>query len=110
MLKQISHQTILLSLIISITGLAGCQLESHTETKEPLTHVKGIIESLNYTPHGDVDGFILESGVVVHVGRREIKNYNLYKGDFVEIEGDMRSSTNGTKLLEAYELNNHSVR
>ena len=96
---------------IASTGLlfvalvsAGCHL-MQPKPKEEFTQVKGTILSLNYTPHGDIDGFVLESGEVIHVGPKEAKELNLYKGEKITGVGHMRKSPNGTPIIEAHELN-----
>ncbi len=73
-------------------------------------HVIGIVSSFNYTKRGDIDGYILENGVVVHVGPNTAKYLNIAKGDQIEATGDQHSSPSGAEVIEANKINGKSLK
>ncbi len=73
------------------------------------TQLTGHVKSMNYTHRGDIDGYVLENGEVIQVGAKEIKRFNIFKGDQIFVIGNQTTLANGTKIVEAIELNGQRV-
>jgi hypothetical protein len=94
----------LIAMILAALLVAGCQLGYSRPRGEP-AQVKGIVYSLNYTPHGDVDGCTLVTGEVIHLGPKEARQLNISKGDSIVVDGEIHRSPSGVQILEAREVN-----
>ena len=109
MSKRLTTKLSFLSLLCAALIIVSCHMGPPRPKGVP-TQVKGTISSLNYSRHGDVDGFVLNTGEVVLVGPKEAKQLNVSKGDQIMVVGDVHSSPTGTQVIEARELNGQPLR
>jgi hypothetical protein len=79
---------------------------------EPAPVCCGKVVRLNFSRHGEPNGYVLDTGHFVHVEPDRFADLGLGIGDRVEADGDdaMFLSTDGGWALEALTVNGRSVR
>lgn len=70
------------------------------ELAEAVAPVEGKIERFNYSRHGEVNGYHLDSGPMVHVKPDGARKAKLKIGDVIRASGELREGTDGT-VVEA---------
>lgn len=72
-------------------------------------HAEGTVKQLNYTPRGEVDGVILDTGDFVHVDPRSAATLNLSVGQKITAEGRGHAMTGGHNVIEADQVNGQTI-
>jgi hypothetical protein len=73
------------------------------------THIEGTVKSLNYTPRGDVDGAILDTGDFLQMGPGGAADTHLAIGQKVSADGKARPMAAGHNIISASTVNGTEI-
>jgi hypothetical protein len=96
--------------LASLTGVDGKQVTISGPEDGAATHVEGTVKSLNYTPRGDVDGAILDSGDFLQMGPGAAEEAGLKVGEKITADGHARPMVAGHQIISATMVNGTEVR
>jgi hypothetical protein len=95
--------------LASLTGADGKQITVAGPEDGTTAHVEGTVKSLNYTPRGDVDGAILDSGDFLQTGPGGAKDVSLAVGQKITADGKERPMEDGHNIISATMVNGTSI-
>jgi hypothetical protein len=94
--------------LVSLTA-DGKQLTISSPDDGAPTHVQGTVKSLNYTPRGDVDGAILDTGDFLQTGPGGAADTHLAIGQKITADGKSRPMTAGHNIISAGTVNGTAI-
>lgn len=95
--------------LVNIIGADGQKITVSGPDAGQKMHAEGTVKQLNYTPNGEVDGAILDTGDFIHVGPRSAAALNLSVGQKITADGRGHAMTSGHNVIEADEVNGQTV-
>lgn len=96
---------------VSLTTADGKQYKMPAPGRDDsqVTHVDGTVKQLNYSPRGEVDGVVLDTGDFLHVSPREAAQLNLAVGEKISADGHAHPMLTGHSAMEATKVNGMSI-
>jgi hypothetical protein len=95
--------------LVSLTGADGKEITIMGPEDGTVAHVEATVKSLNYTPRGDVDGAILDSGDFLQLGPGAAKDVGLAIGQKIVADGKERPMVAGHNIIAATTVNGTSI-
>lgn len=86
-----------------LTTAKGTEIAvEHKGTEIAMEHKKidGVVKSLNFSRHGEVNGAVLENGDFVHMGPKGVKLLKLSIGEKLSMEGHVATMADGHFVME----------
>jgi hypothetical protein len=95
--------------LVSLTGADGKEIALPTPDSVKQMHAEGTVKQLNYTPRGEVDGAILDTGDFVHVDPQSAATLNLAIGQKITADGSGQPMLIGHNVIEADNVNGTKI-
>jgi hypothetical protein len=95
--------------LVSLTGTDGKQITIAGPGDGATTHVEGTVKNLNYTPRGDVDGAILDSGDFLQMGPGGAADVGLAIGQKITADGHAHAMAAGHNIISATTVNGTTI-
>src|ERR1700722_7055945 len=95
--------------LASLTGADGKAITIAGPDDGATAHVEGTVKTLNYTPRGDVDGAILDSGDFLQMGPGGAKDVSLAVGQKITADGKEHPMADGHNIITATMVNGTSI-
>ena len=95
--------------LIKLVGASGKQLRLSRPEDAEKVHLEGVVRQLNYAPHGEIDGLVLESGDFVHFAPENAEQIAPKVGQKVTVEGWQRLTTASGQVVEAERINDVAI-
>jgi hypothetical protein len=93
----------------SLTGADGKRVEISGPEDGKSIHVDGTVKHLNYTPRGEVDGAVLDSGDFLQLGPGGAEDVGLTMGQKISADGTARPMSDGHNLINADKVNGTEI-
>ena len=95
--------------LIQLTNSKGQSFVGGPGAAGAMVHLEGTVKTLNYGPHGDVDGAILDSGDFVLIGPPTAEALKLAPGQKLTLDGSARPMLVGHNIIQATTVNGFAV-
>jgi hypothetical protein len=93
----------------SLKGADGKELKIDDPGEGKPMHVEGTVKSLNYSPRGDADGAILDTGDFVQMGPGAARDAALAVGQKLSVDGNTRPMSDGHNIINPTSVNGNEV-
>ncbi len=95
--------------LIKFVSASGKELKLSRPEDAEQVHVEGIVRQLNYAPHGEIDGVLLENGDFVHFAPHSAEQIAPKVGQKVTVDGRQHLALASGQVIEAERINDVAI-